>query len=151
MQVSEALALKRNLIVTVQPGESIATLSRLLSEKRIGAAVVSADGSTIDGVITERDIAFGLGVHGARLHAMSVAELMTRTVITCAPGDDIGQVASTMLARNIRHLPVVQDGRLVGIVSIRDVLKSRLDELQQQAAQLRHLLNDHADRVLEDR
>lgn len=81
---------------------------------------------------------------------MLVSELMTRTVITCAPQDDIGHVASTMLSRNIRHIPVVDGGRLVGMVSIRDVLKSRLDDLQQQSAQLRTLVSQ-VDRVLEDR
>lgn len=150
MRVTDALAAKGHLIITVRPTDTVGVLSKLLREKRIGAAVVSANGSDIDGVISERDIAFGLGVHGARMHDMLVSELMTRTVITCAPQDDIGHVASTMLSRNIRHIPVVDGGRLVGMVSIRDVLKSRLDDLQQQSAQLRTLVSQ-VDRVLEDR
>lgn len=149
MRVSDAMSAKGHVIVTVKSTDTVGALSRVLREKRIGAAVVSENGSSVDGVISERDIAYGLGVHGAGLADMRVSELMTRTVITCAPRDDVGQIASTMLSRNIRHIPVVDGGRLVGMVSIRDVLQSRCDDLQQQSAQLRTLVNQ--DRVLEDR
>jgi CBS domain-containing protein len=90
-----------------------------------------------EGVISERDIAYGLSVHKGDLHAMPVSALMTKAVITCAPEDSVAQVASTMLARNIRHLPVEHEQRLIGMISMRDVLNSRLDELQRQASMLR--------------
>lgn len=150
MNVRDVLATKPSVVITVTPSETIGALSRLLREKRIGAAVVTSNGHTIEGVITERDIAYGLGIHAEEMHALPVSALMTKTVITCSPTDSIAHVASTMLARNIRHLPVEDGNRLVGMVSIRDVLKTRVDELQQQTAQL-HLLANKSDRAVEDR
>lgn len=145
MKVTDILARKPAAVITIKPSETIGALSRLLRERRIGAAMVSSDGQTIEGVISERDIAYGLATHEADLHTQPVSALMTRNVITCAPDDTVAHVASTMLARNIRHLPVEDGKRLVGMVSMRDVLNLRLEELQQQAAQLRTLVRqtDH--------
>ena len=113
-----------------------------MREKRIGAAVVSSDGTTVDGVITERDVAFGLAVHKSDLHALPVSQLMTKAVITCSPHDNVALVASTMLARNIRHLPVEEQGRVVGMISIRDVLNWRVSELQYQTGLLRAFVSE---------
>ena len=137
MKVKDVLALKGSVVIAVKPSETIAALSQLLREKRIGAVIVSSNGRSIEGVISERDVAYGLAVHGAKLHALLVSDLMTKTVITCAPGDDVAFVASTMLSRNIRHLPVVEETRVIGMVSIRDVLNHRTDDLQQQTSLLR--------------
>jgi CBS domain-containing protein len=150
MKVADILAFKGSVVITIKPSESVGALSKLLREKRIGAAIVSSDGRTIDGVISERDIAFGLSVHKADLHALLVSALMTKTVITCSPGDEVARVASTMLSRNIRHIPVHDGSGLVGMVSMRDVLNVRLDELQREAAQLR-VLASQADREPQDR
>ena len=150
MKVADILALKGSAVFTIKPSETIGTLSQLLRERRIGAAIVSSDGEAIDGVISERDVAYGLSIHKADLHTMLVSALMTKTVITCSPNDDVAKVASTMLSRNIRHLPVDDDNRLVGMVSIRDVLNLRLDELQRETAQLRTLVNQ-TDRDPQDR
>lgn len=150
MKVADILALKGSVIITIEPSESLAALSKLLRDKRIGAAVVSSDGRTIDGVISERDIAYGLSVHRAELHTLPVSAVMTKAVITCSPSDDVAKVASTMLSRNIRHIPVNDSSGLVGMVSIRDVLNVRLDELQQETAQLRSLVNQ-SDREPQDR
>jgi CBS domain-containing protein len=137
VKVADILARKGSAVITIKPSETIGTLSRLLREKRIGVAIVSSDGQTIDGVISERDIAYGLAIHKADLHTLPVSALMTKTVVTCSLNDNIGLVASTMLSRNIRHLPVEEKNCVVGMVSIRDVLNLRLDELQQETAQLR--------------
>jgi CBS domain-containing protein len=137
VKVAEILAAKASGVITIKPSDTVATLAQRLREKRIGAAVVSSDGQTIEGVISERDIAYGLAVHKANLHTLLVSALMTKAVITCSPNDDIGHVASTMRSRNIRHLPVEDGGRVVGMVSIRDVLNSRVDELQHHTAMLR--------------
>jgi CBS domain-containing protein len=137
MKVSDILARKGPAVVTVKPTETIAALSQRLREKRIGAAVVSSDGRVFEGVISERDIAYAVSAHKANLHSMQVSALMTKAVITCSPEDTVAQVASTMLSRNIRHLPVEQDKRLIGVISMRDVLNLRLDELQRQASMLR--------------
>ena len=138
MRVTDVLAKKPVRIITIKPSDTVATLSALLREKRIGAAVVSSDGWTVEGVISERDIAYGLAIHTSAMAALPVSALMTRAVITCTPTDTVGHVASTMMARNIRHIPVVEAGRLVGI---RDVLNLRVDELQQQTAGLRSFVS----------
>ncbi len=148
--VATILKSKVNSIITIKPTDTIGALSRLLREKRIGAAVVSDDGVTVAGVISERDIAYGLGEHASKLHALQVSALMTKTVITCAPTDRIGFVASTMMARNIRHIPVVEDNRLCGMISIRDVLNVRVKELQVETALLRASANG-ADVAPQDR
>jgi CBS domain-containing protein len=150
MKVAEILAFKGSAVITIKPSESIEALSKLLREKRIGAAIVSNDGRTLDGVISERDVAYGLSVHKADLHTLRVSALMTKTVITCSPGDEVSRVASTMLSRNIRHIPVHDGNGLLGMISIRDVLNVRLDELQRETAQLRSLANQ-ADREPQDR
>lgn len=142
VNVANILAVKGSAVITIKPGETIGALSERLREKRIGAVVVSSDGHAVDGVISERDVAYGLAVHKGDLLTMPVAALMTKTVITCSPNDRISVVASTMLARNIRHLPVEEGRRLVGMISIRDVLNLRLDELQRETSQLRALASE---------
>jgi CBS domain-containing protein len=137
VNVASILAVKGSAVVTVKPSDTIGTVAQRLRERRIGAAIVSSDGITIEGVISERDIAFAVDLHAAHIHNLPVSALMTRTVVTCSPSDKIADVASTMLARNIRHLPVEDGNRLVGMISIRDVLKHRLDDLQQQTNLLR--------------
>ncbi len=150
MKVADVLKRKGAVVVTIKPTDTMADLSALLRERRIGAIVVSTDGHTIEGVISERDLAYALAVHKADLAGMPVAALMTKAVITCAPGDDIALVGSTMMSRSIRHIPVEQQSRLVGMVSIRDVLNLRVDELQQQSAQLRSFVAE-IDRPPQDR
>jgi CBS domain-containing protein len=137
VKVADVLAVKGSRVVTVRASETIGTLSERLQQNRIGAAVVSSDGESIEGVISERDIAYSVAVHKADLHALPVSTLMTRTVISCSPSDSVASVASTMLARNVRHIPVQEGRRLIGMISIRDVLNVRVDELQQQTNQLR--------------
>ena len=137
MNVASILVVKGSAVITVKPTDTIGTLSQRLRERRIGAAIVSSDGTTIEGVISERDIAFSVDLHAADIHKLPVSALMTKTVVTCSPSDKLADVASTMLARNIRHLPVEEGNRLVGMISIRDVLKHRLDDLQQQTNLLR--------------
>jgi CBS domain-containing protein len=139
MKVSDILKAKGARPASVKPNDTIATLCAFLRDHRIGAAVVSSDGVGIEGIITERDVTYALAEHKSALHAMPVSALMTKTVITCSPNDDPGRVASSMLSRRFRHIPVSDGGRLVGMVSIRDVLKERVDELQQRAAHLRQL------------
>jgi len=140
--VADILRAKGSRVITVTPSDTIATLCECLREKRIGAAIVSSDGESIDGVITERDVAFGLAVHKGDLHGLPVSALMTKAVITCSPGDSVALVASTMLARNIRHLPVEEQGRIVGMISIRDVLNWRVSELQHQTGLLRAFVSE---------
>jgi len=141
MNVSEILKRKGSVVVTTKPSGTVAALSRLLRDQRIGAVVVSDDGVTIDGFVSERDVAYSLCIHKADLFSMPVSEIMTRVVITCSPDDDVAKVASVMQAHRIRHIPVVDGNRACGMVSIRDLLNVRVDELQKEAAMLRTLAN----------
>lgn len=150
MKVAAILATKGKRVVTIPPTGTIAEMSRLIRENRIGAAVVSSDGSTVEGIITERDIAYSIDKHGAGFHALPVSAVMTRAVYTCAPEDDVARVASTMLSRNFRHIPVVEGHRLAGMVSIRDVLNVQVGELLHETALLRVLAAEN-DREPQDR
>ncbi len=137
MKVAEVLKAKNSAILSVRPTDTIAQLAHRLRLERVGAMIVSENGSTIDGIISERDIAHGLAEHGTAVTELNVSDLMTRSVITCKPEDNISQIARIMTDRRIRHLPVKDGANLVGIISVGDVVKHRLDELQLEANVLR--------------
>ncbi len=147
MNVLEILKRKGSLVVTIRPSDSVGALSRLLRERRIGAVVVSDDGITIDGVVSERDVAYSLCIHKTELSSLPVSEIMTRNVITCSPDDDVAKVASAMHGHRIRHIPVVDGNRACGMVSIRDLLNVRVDQLQEEAAMLRTLANGSQEEI----
>lgn len=137
MKVADILKAKGTGVKTVRPDETIRAFAEHLKNERIGAMIVSRDGSTLDGIISERDLAYGLAVHGNGLPGMRVSELMTRAVIVCTAEDSIAEVMTVMTQRRIRHLPVKDGDKLVGIISIGDVLKHRLGEIQMEANVLR--------------
>lgn len=137
MHVADILKTKGNAVTTVRPDLSIEHLAQRLRAEHIGAVVVSESGASVDGIISERDIARGLAEHGAAIMSMSVADLMTRAVVTCSPEDTISHVSKVMTKRHIRHLPVTEGHRLTGIVSIGDVVRYRLDELELETNVLR--------------
>lgn len=137
MKVADILKTKGSAVETVRPDETALELSEQLRAERIGAAIVSADGSSIDGIISERDLAYGLAAHASRLPTVVVERLMTKVVVVCSPDDTINEVMSVMTRERIRHLPVKQGNHLVGIISIGDVLKNRLSEVQLEAEVLR--------------
>ena len=140
MRVADILKTKgMRTVMTVRPGETINALSERLRQAGVGAMIVSENGHTIDGIISERDVAYGVAAHVGRLHALQVSELMTRAVITCTPDDSISGVAKIMTERRIRHLPVMEGGRLAGLISIGDVLKHRLSEIELEANVLRDI------------
>jgi CBS domain-containing protein len=136
VQISQVLRHKGREVATIDGSESVRTALAVLAERGIGALVVSADGRRIDGIMSERDIARGLHEHGAGLLTEPVSSVMTAEVHTCAPHANVTDLAQTMTDHRIRHVPVVDDGKLVGIVSIGDVVKARLDELEAERAQL---------------
>jgi CBS domain-containing protein len=137
MKVADVLRIKGSVVKTVPPHETALLASGHLRTEQIGALVVSADGKSIDGLVSERDLAYGLATHGDRLPAIPVSELMTKGVIVCSPEDSITDVMKLMTQRRIRHVPVKHGDQLVGIISIGDVLKHRLGELQAEADVLR--------------
>jgi CBS domain-containing protein len=137
MQVNHLLILKDQAIETIAPDATIAEASRRLAEHKIGAVLVLGADRRIVGILSERDIVRGLDRSGAALLNMRVSELMTRNVVSCAPDDTVEEIMQEMTTRRIRHLPVLAQGRLVGIVSIGDVVKSRLEELTSESEALR--------------
>ena len=137
MKVASILKAKGTAVATTPPRTSVATAARVLREEHIGALVVSEDGAALVGIITERDIVHGLVDRGAALLDMPVSLVMTRAPQTCTPEDDIQTVMTRMTRYRMRHLPVIVEGRLAGIVSIGDVVKYRLDELELEANVLR--------------
>lgn len=137
MKVETILKEKGRDVVTIRPDRDIGTALEKLRAANVGALVVSRDGSTIDGILSERDIVRGLAKAGKAALDASVRDLMTRTVLTCTPDDSITHLMTLMTGKRIRHLPVVQDGVLCGLVSIGDVVKNRLQELEFESDILR--------------
>ena len=136
MLISDVMRNKGDLVVTVAPTETVRSLIALLDEHRIGALVVSTDKTTIAGIVSERDVVRRLHRDGGAVLDQQVSDIMTSDVRTCTPEDDLEQVAGVMTEARVRHLPVVRDGQLVAIVSIGDVVKNRIDELQVERDQL---------------
>ena len=139
MKVQEILAHKGNKVVTIRPDATVSTAVHRLALERIGALVVSEDGRSIQGVLSERDIIKALAEDGAAILAPDrrVRDLMSRGVRTCRPDDTVKAVMAEMTRHRFRHMPVVEGGRLAGLVSIGDVVKSRLDEMELETVVLR--------------
>lgn len=139
MSVSVGVILERkgDEVVTIRTDATIGEAARRLGEHGIGALVVSDDGETVAGILSERDIVRRLVDDGSDTLDLPVAEVMTDLVATCGYDDHVDGLMSTMTNSRIRHLPVLDDGRLAGIVSIGDVVKSRIDDLEIQAQSLR--------------
>ncbi len=136
MHISQLLRRKGAEVATVDATASIRTALALLAEHGVGALVVSADGRGVEGIVSERDVVRALHERGAGLLADPVSSVMTAQVHTCVPGAGVEELARTMTEHRVRHVPVVDGGALVGIVSIGDVVKARLDELEGERAQL---------------
>lgn len=137
MRIAEVIRRKGADVITVAPDAGVAELVALLGEKKIGALVVSPDGgTTVVGIVSERDVVRRLHTDGAAVLERTVADIMTADVQTCALEDELEALARRMTDLRVRHLPVVVDGRLQAIVSIGDVVKNRLDELQDERDQL---------------
>jgi CBS domain-containing protein len=137
MLVSDILRDKGTDVKTVRSDDTALCLAKRLKSDRVGAMVVSDDGSSLDGIISERDVAYGLAAHGSNLYSVPVSQLMTKAVVTCSPRDTVAHVMQVMTQRRIRHLPVKDGDRLIGLVSIGDVLKHRVGEIQMEANVLR--------------
>ncbi|MEQ8195385.1 MAG: CBS domain-containing protein [Rhodospirillales bacterium] len=136
MRVSNILKRKGSNVITVAPIAAVAEVVKVLQMKRIGAILV-VDGGKIAGIVSERDITRGLAEHGAAVLDLPVSALMTHSVTTCSPESTIEDIMHLMTDGRIRHLPVVEGGHLVGFISIGDVVKNRLQELEAEKNQLR--------------
>lgn len=141
MRINDVIRRKGSTVVTVAPSQTVRQLLDLLAEHGIGAVVVSTDGRSIEGIVSERDVVRHLQSRGAEVLSVQVREIMTSQVTTCELNDDIEQLMGVMTDQRVRHIPVVADGELRAIVSIGDVVKHRIVELQLERDELVGYLN----------
>ncbi len=140
MNVEAILRAKGSNVATIRPDATVAAAVRELKTRGIGALLVSEDGRRVAGILSERDIVHALAEQGAALLAMPVDQLMTRKVVTCVPEDTVSDLMARMTQHRFRHLPVVKDGILIGIVSIGDLVKNRIEEVEFEADSLRSFI-----------
>jgi CBS domain-containing protein len=136
MRIRDIMRTKGDAVATVRPDATVLELLATLAEHNIGAVVVSADDMTIAGIASERDVVRQLHTRGDGLLTLPVSEIMTSDVRTCGLDDHVDELRRVMTRHRIRHLPVLRDGRLAGIVSIGDVVKSAIDELETEREHL---------------
>ena len=139
-KVSSVLKNKGYDVVTVAPHQTVASVVKVLTQNRIGAAPVINEKGQLIGIISERDIIRGMSEHAEAVLTLPADQLMTREVKTCSPEDQLVDLMEVMTLKRIRHLPVIQNGALHGIVSIGDVVKQRLEEVQSEAEYLRRYI-----------
>lgn len=141
MTLDESLSIKEiSEIVKIKADASIAEAATLMTGKKIGALLVqSADGDIV-GILSERDIIGGIGAHGADLHDVPVAELMSSDLLRCTPGDTVLEAMAMMTDRRVRHLSVFEGDKLMGIISIGDLVKCRISEVQAEAEAMRQYI-----------
>lgn len=138
MIVRTILKSKSNIeVATTVAGQKVGDAAKLLDQRRIGALVVVDEQRSLAGILSERDIVRGLSRHGVAVMDMRVGDLMTADVLTCTPDDTIDSIMGTMTSNRIRHLPVLDNGKLAGIITIGDVVKTKLDETTMQVDSLR--------------
>jgi CBS domain-containing protein len=137
MNVKSILATKGGDVFTIEPSASLAAAAKLLAERRIGALLVCGPDHRVAGIVSERDIVRALAERGTRALDEQVAQVMTRKVVTCTEADTVAEIMERMTAGKFRHVPVIEQGRLIGIVSIGDVVKHRLHEIENETAALR--------------
>jgi CBS domain-containing protein len=137
MTVKAILAAKGGEVLTIEPTANVAAATKMLAERKIGALVVTGADHRVVGIVSERDIVQELAVHGAASLDLPLTDVMTRKVMTCSVSDTISSVMERMTQGKFRHLPVVEQGRLLGIVSIGDVVKHRVHEMEREQSALR--------------
>lgn len=130
-------------VITIKPGTKVSEAAQILAERRIGGLVVSSDGEAPEGILSERDIVRSLAVRGATCLNEKVDDMMTRNPVCCSRQDTSDAVLARMTDGRFRHMPVVEDGKLVGIVTIGDVVKARLQELSMEKSALEGMIMGH--------
>ncbi len=144
MIVAQILKSKPEMgVVSIKPAASISEAVAILAEKRIGTVVVSADGASLDGILSERDIVRELGRRGVALMAEPVSAIMTSKLVTCCSLDNTDDILAMMTEGRFRHIPVVDDGTMVGLISIGDAVKARLSELSMEKDALEGMIRGH--------
>lgn len=140
MTVQHILADKGTAVVTIEPEATLAGAAAMLSSKKIGAVVVSEDGKTVAGILSERDIIRALAKQGGSALEAKVSHYMTADVVTCSKNADMDHLMQVMTHGKFRHVPVLDDGRLIGIVSIGDVVKRRLADIEAEHQALKQYI-----------
>ncbi|MGC1495613.1 MAG: CBS domain-containing protein [Sulfitobacter sp.] len=144
MLVSQILKTKSDdAVVTSPPSMLISAAAKMLSEKRIGTLIISKDGKSPDGILSERDIVRELGKQGGACLDMTVDKLMTSKLVTCSRNDRADEILQKMTDGRFRHMPVLEDGNLVGLISLGDVVKARLMELSMEKDALQGMIMGH--------
>jgi CBS domain-containing protein len=137
MNVKTILAAKGGTIISIEPTATLAVAAKLLATHRIGAVVILGAGGRLAGILSERDIVRTLAQHGADALDVPVGQVMTRTVTTCGEADSVASVMERMTTGKFRHMPVVEKDQLIGLVSIGDVVKQRVDEIERESEAMR--------------
>ena len=127
-------------VITIAPGATVAEAAKLLSDRRIGAVIVSRDGERAEGILSERDIVRVLGERGAGVLEEPVSAVMTRKVISCRQSDTVAAIMEMMTLGKFRHLPVVEEGMVVGLISIGDIVKWRVHEFEMEQEALQNYI-----------
>ena len=140
MTVKEILSRKGSDVVTADPSATLSEAVQLLAARRIGAVVITGADRRIVGILSERDIVRTLAEKGAQALESPISEVMTRKVITCGVGETVPEIMERMTVGKFRHVPVVEQGRLTGIISIGDVVKSRVQQMEQESAALQEYI-----------
>jgi CBS domain-containing protein len=137
MTVAQILNAKGRAVITAQPGDTVLTVAQTLAGKKIGAVVIVDAQGRIGGIVSERDIVRAVALGGPKALDKPVKEFMTSSVRTCAPGDTEAELMSLMTEHRVRHLPVVESGKLGGMISIGDVVKYRIEEIEREAEEMK--------------
>lgn len=141
MTVAQILRQKGSTEVeTIAPSSTLSEAAERLSSRRIGALIVSSDGKGVEGIVSERDLVAWLGREGPGCLSRPVADVMTSKVVGCAPSDDVRNIMERMTGGRFRHMPVMEDGRLAGLISIGDVVKFRMNELEHETEALAEMI-----------
>ncbi len=137
MAVSHILSVKGRNVFTVRPTDTVNAVAKILGEKRIGAVVVTDDEGRIAGIVSERDVVRHIAADGAEVLQKPASTIMTKNVMTCQDGDSEQDLMAVMTAKRIRHLPVVSQGKLNGMISIGDVVKFRIEAIEREAENMK--------------
>lgn len=144
MIISQILKSKADVgVISVKPSDPVTDAVKLLSEKRIGTVVVSSDGNALDGILSERDIVREIGNRGVGCLTGPVSDMMTAKIVTCTPSHTALEVLEMMTEGRFRHLPVMDDGKMIGLISIGDAVKARLAELAMEKDALEGMIMGH--------
>lgn len=144
MLVQQILTSKASdTVVTVKPGTLLRDVAQILADKRIGTVMVSANGDTADGILSERDIVRELAAHGAACLTGKVDDFMTSKLVTCTRAESADDILKKMTEGRFRHMPVVEDGKLIGLITLGDAVKARLSELSMEKNALEGMIMGH--------